>query len=88
VYKDPFDNEILRATMVGRPKNFQFQTYFMSFHPFMPLCVIKDTLSLLTPKNVRSERKIQDCKLVARAIKTPNNVYILDEISGEKCFMG
>jgi hypothetical protein len=26
--------------------------------------------------------------LVAKAIRTPNNVYILDEINGEKCFMG
>jgi hypothetical protein len=27
-------------------------------------------------------------KLVAREIRTPNNVYILYEINGEKCFMG
>jgi hypothetical protein len=33
-------------------------------------------------------RKENSDKLVAKAIRTPNNVYILDEINGEKCFMG
>jgi hypothetical protein len=27
-------------------------------------------------------------KLVSKEIRTPNNIYILDEINGEKCFMG
>jgi hypothetical protein len=26
--------------------------------------------------------------MVAKEIRTPNNIYILDEINGEKCFMG
>jgi hypothetical protein len=33
-------------------------------------------------------RKENSGKLVAKAIRTPNNVYILDEINGEKCFTG
>jgi hypothetical protein len=33
-------------------------------------------------------RKENSSKLVAKEIKTPNNVYILDEINEEKCFMG
>jgi hypothetical protein len=33
-------------------------------------------------------RKENSSKLVAKAIRTPNNVYVLDEINGEKCFMG
>jgi hypothetical protein len=33
-------------------------------------------------------RKENSGKLVAKEIRTPNNVYILDEINGEKCFMG
>jgi hypothetical protein len=36
VYKDPFDNESLRVTVVGRPQHVQFQTYFMSFQPQTP----------------------------------------------------
>jgi hypothetical protein len=33
-------------------------------------------------------RKSNSGKLVAKQIRTPNNVYILDEINGENCFMG
>jgi hypothetical protein len=33
-------------------------------------------------------RKVNSGKLVAKEIRTPNNVYILDDINGEKCFMG
>jgi hypothetical protein len=33
-------------------------------------------------------RKQNSGKLIAKAIKTSNNVYILDEIDGKKCFMG
>jgi hypothetical protein len=32
-------------------------------------------------------RKANSGKLVSKAILTPNNVYILNEINGEKCFM-
>jgi hypothetical protein len=49
--------------------------------------VTKDTLLLLTPKNARSKRNIQASWLQKQS-EPPNNVYILDEINGEKCFMG
>jgi len=32
-------------------------------------------------------KKENSGKLVAKAIRTPNNVYTLDEINGEKCFI-
>jgi hypothetical protein len=33
-------------------------------------------------------RKEGSCKLVVKTINTPNNIYILNEIEKEKCFLG
>jgi hypothetical protein len=33
-------------------------------------------------------RKAGSGRLVANANKTPSNVYVLDEVKGEKCCMG
>jgi hypothetical protein len=44
------------------------------------------TLSFDSRKcEIRSEKS---SRLVATALRTPNNIYILNEVKGEKCCMG